>query len=272
MKKLLKNNIVLFFLITDLTLIAIVLFNCIVPIRYNNDCNDKNLFRYRLGIYKIDTTMANKVNSKKIGGFGNFLGFTKLECLDTLESQKLDKIKQSQDSLNTSQQWRSLNNGLWINKNGDIGLKDFRSLGEGSVPVEYYITKFGFNEEGDLKNTIDTATFQDLGNTYYKDKNHIYHFYAMAGGGSFYIFEEADYETFQTMGDCYAKDKNHIYESRAGIIKNADYKTFVSKKGTGGCIAKDKNGYFNWDRRIDPKEMQNEDLQKLIKAFDSAKL
>ena len=76
----------------------------------------------------------------------------------------------------------------------------------------------------------------------------------MASGGSFFIVQEADLKTFKVIGDCYAKDKNHIFGERHMIIKSADYKTFKTKKGVG-CFAKDKNGYYFWDSKLDLEDL-----------------
>jgi hypothetical protein len=91
----------------------------------------------------------------------------------------------------------------------------------------------------------------------------------MSGGGSFYIFEDADYQTFAILGDCYAKDKNHIFESRAGILTNVDYASFKTKAGNAGCVAKDKNGYIIWGDRVKLEEIQDEVLLQAIKELDA---
>jgi hypothetical protein len=174
------------------------------------------------------------------------------------------------DSFNRALNWKQLKCGLWLNKNGDIGYKTQRVVcSDGLMSVEDYITRFGFNEGPSLKEIIDTTTFIELGNTYYKDKNHIYHHYAMSGGGSFYIFEDADYQTFQILGDCYAKDKNHIFESRAGILTHVDYASFKTKAGISGCVAKDKNGYIIWGDRVQLEEIDDKVLLQAIKELDA---
>jgi hypothetical protein len=174
------------------------------------------------------------------------------------------------DSTNQALNWKQLKCGLWLNRNGDIGYKTQRVVcSDGLMSVEDYITRFGFDENPPLKDIIDTTSFVDLGNTFYKDKNHIYHHYAMSGGGSFYIFEDADYQTFAILGDCYAKDKKHIFESRAGILTNVDYASFKTKAGNAGCVAKDKNGYIIWGDRVKLEEIQDEVLLQAIKELDA---
>lgn len=243
----LKIIIALVFLVS-----AMIVWNFSYPVKFQNQCNDSNLFRYKLGIYKIDTTIVDEIEYEKIAEFPEFLNLKKSKCLEEIEIEHYTQIKEKIDSANQSLKWKKLRCGLWINKNGDLGFKTNRVVRmEGRISVEDYITKFGFNEDLPLKDIIDTLSFHELGNTYYKDKNHIYHSYAMTDGGSFYIFEEADYATFEIVGDCYAKDKNHIYEMRAGIMEDADHASFVSSKGLTGCHAKDKNAYYEWDRKIE---------------------
>jgi hypothetical protein len=91
----------------------------------------------------------------------------------------------------------------------------------------------------------------------------------MSGGGSFYIFDDADYKTFEILGDCYAKDKNHIFESRAGILTQVDYASFKTKAGISGCVAKDKNGYIIWGDRVKLEEIQDEVLLQAMKELDA---
>ncbi len=186
------------------------------------------------------------------------------------EIKKCEQYLNKLDSVNISLEWKLLKCGLWQNKLGEIGFKTNRVIcSDGQVIAEDYITKFGFDENPPLKDIIDTATFRELGNTYYKDKNHIYHHYGMSGGGSFYIFDKADYQSFQILGDCYAKDKNHIFEMRSGILNNVDYKTFKTKNGLTGCVAKDKDGYIIWGERVNINEINDECLKKAIEELEN---
>jgi len=186
------------------------------------------------------------------------------------EIKKCEQYLKKIDSVNISLEWKQLKCGLWKNKYGDIGFKTFRVIcSDGKVTAVDYITREGFNENPPLKDIIDTATFIELGNTYYKDKHHIYHHYGMTDGGSFYIFEEADYQTFQILGDCYAKDKNHIFEMRSGILTNVDYKSFKTKKGLTGCVAKDKDGFIIWGERVNVNEIDDECIKKAIKELEN---
>lgn len=261
MKKIIKIILIIIPLVIGISFIL----NFYYPVKFQNKCNDPNLFHYKLGIYKIDTTIVDEIEYEKIGDFAEFLNLKKTKCLEEIEIENFTKIKEKIDSVNLSLGWKKLKCGLWRNKNGDLGFQTHRVVGmEGLVSVEDYITKFGFNENPPLKEIIDTLSFHELGNTYYKDKNHIYHSYAMTDGGSFYIFEEADYETFEILGDCYAKDKNHVYEMRAGIMEDVDHTTFVSSKGMSGCFAKDKNAYYSWDRKVEKEDLQDEHVRNAI--------
>ncbi len=121
-------------------------------------------------------------------------------------------------------------------------------------------------KEQKIKDIIDSATFKYLGSSFYKDKNHVYTHNSRLDGGNFWIVENADVKTFEVIGNsCYAKDKNFIYAERAIQMPNIDYKTFKTC-GDCGCYAKDKNGYFFWDTKIDPKQMLESDEGR--KAFE----
>ncbi|MDF2516578.1 MAG: hypothetical protein K0R59_1874 [Sphingobacterium sp.] len=254
----------------------VILFACIFclisflkPIPYANSCGQDNLYRYRMGIYQIDTNIIKEKELKKLGGLLCFAGIKHIRCPHEMAIQRDKMLAQAIDSTNKSLKWRFLKNDLWINKNGDIGLKEKIAIGnEGVTFVDSYLTKMGFNTEEPLNAIIDTSTFQKLNNAFYKDKKHIYRYYAMAYGGSFSTFEEADHATFVALGDCYAKDKRHIYENRRGILDHVDYKTFKVKSTVVGCFAKDKNGYLSWDDRITGEDLADEYVKRAISELD----
>jgi len=262
-----KSKTKILLTISFLAVLSLVAFSYFVPTKVENKCNDKDIFKYKLGVYKIDTILSNNIETKKIDGVLEFLNIHKTKCIEEVEKEYYLKIKSENEKVIKSKNWKKLKCGLFINKNGEIGFEDQRALNEGMVSETYYLTKFGFDENPTLKSIIDTATFKALGNTYYKDKNHIYHYYGMAHGGQFYIFDEVDYPTFEVLGDCYAKDKNNIYEMRAGKLDSVDYKTFKTKKDCG-CFAKDKNGYYNWDTKIAKENYNDEYIKKAIKELD----
>lgn len=242
------------------------LYNSYVPIAYHNECNNKHLYRYQFGIYKIDTLGKNEVSFEQIGNAGDYFALDKPACVDEIYNYEQSLRKKKIDSVNKDLNWQLVKHNLYKNKNGELGFREIISLGEGTAPVASYITKFGFNEGNPLNKTIDTATFIDLGSSYYKDKKHIYQHYAMAYGGSFYINTDVDYKTFQVIGDVYAKDKNHIYEERTGIMEKADYKTFKTAIGIGP-YAKDKNGYYSWSEKLDTLNHDNIQEKETIKML-----
>lgn len=263
-----KFNLRLIFSFLSFILLFLLAYSYFIPTKFENKCKDKNIFKFKLGVYKIDSTITREIEYEKIGGILEFLNIKEVKCIVDIENEHYLKIKNSSDSINKSLNWKKLNCGLYINKNDEIGFKDLRVIGgDRLITEEYYITRLGFNEGEKLSKIVDTTTFKELGNTYYKDRNHIYHFYGMAGGGSFYIFDEADYETFEILGDCYAKDKNNIYEMRSGKLDSIDYKTFKTIVGPG-CYAKDKNGYYSWGTKIEKEYLNDKDVKEAIKKLN----
>ena len=156
-------------------------------------------------------------------------------------------------------QWKELPCGLWINKNGDIGLKTTADMGW--KEVDFYITKTSFDEcDVPLNMLVDTATFHYMGGSFYKDKNHIYNLMSTSDGGIFYPFD-VDYLTFEILNGYYARDKNHVYKSNnACIVENADCATFQVIKD---CVAQDKNGFFCFGDRI-----QESDVKKYLEISE----
>lgn len=170
---------------------------------------------------------------------------------DSISKQRIERIsygKNKIDSLNKRLNWKKLKSDLWINTNGKLGIKTVEVNQEG-IDIDRYITELCC-EEKSLNSVIDTTSFEFIGSSFYKDKNHIYTHYIMSDGGIFWILKEADVSTFEVIGDCYAKDKNHVFGERAMLMDSVDYKTFKTKKGIG-CFAKDKNGFYFWDDKID---------------------
>lgn len=264
-----KIKITILFIAIIIVLLGVIfLYNSYTPITYTNICNDKNLFRYQFGIYKIDSLGEGKVELEQIGDIEDYFGIDKPACIDAINRYHLSLRKKEIDRLNKDEKWKKLRCGLYKNKNGEIAFQDNQAIGEGEFSAEMYIYKFGFNEGKSLKLVVDTTTFIEMGSNYYRDKNHIYYHYGMAHGGSFYINTEVDYKTFKVIGDVYAKDQNHVYVDRTGIVRNVDYKTFRSKIGIGP-YAKDKNGYYYWGEKIDTLNNESDDYEKkAIKELD----
>jgi len=151
-----------------------------------------------------------------------------------------------------SLQWKQLRCGLWTNNQGDIGFKDYKVNTNNDV-VACFITKTPRGDDKPLKTIIDTTTFHYAGGSFYKDKKHVYKYYAKAYGGSFYPIN-VDYATFTIIGNgCFAKDKSHIYTEHNFTIIDADLITFQVIKD---CLAKDKNHYYLYDEKISKKEAE----------------
>lgn len=238
------------------------------PVQYDSNCRDGNIYRYKAGIYQMITGVSGKKEYKKIGGLSMFFGIKPIICPEEIEKQHFEAVVKSIDSTNQILDWKLQNNGLWISKKGDWAIKEIIAIGpEGMKQADHYISQMGFNDNEPLKEIIDSATFQKLNTSFYKDKNHVYRYYGMVYGGSFSIFPEADPATFEVLNKCYAKDKSHIYESRQGILDNVDYKTFRTKNTLTGCFAKDRNGYLQWGDRISEENMKEEYVQKAIKEL-----
>lgn len=256
-------------------MVSICMYNSFIPIQYNNSCKDENLFRYRFGIYKIETNIVDSLEQEKLGGFSTYLGIGEVPCLDTMLKAKLTAQKKSIDSLQKLQGWRLLKCGLWVNKNGDIAFKsDYLLRGDTGVGLtaSRFMTRFGFDEEINptLKSVIDTATFKQLNYSFYRDKNNIYQYYPMSGGGRFSDFKEVepklDVPTFTALNDNYARDKNFVYDNRKGMIETADVKTFIVLKDEP--FAKDKNNYYQWDGIIEKEEQQDSTVKEAIKKLN----
>jgi hypothetical protein len=155
--------------------------------------------------------------------------------------------------------WKKTDYDLWISQNGELAIKSI-DVSDRKTKKEVYIDHF-FDGKS-LNSEIDTLTFKYLGNYFYKDKNHVYNHYVMSDGGNFTIVDGADPKTFITIGVCYAKDKTSIYDQRNGKLEMVDYTTFKTS-GEIGCFAKDKNGYYFWDEKIDTTNA-DEELKKII--------
>jgi len=122
------------------------------------------------------------------------------------DSTRLVKAKKYEDSIAKIMQWKPLKDGwLYVNKFGDIGFKSYYHISAAET-VDTYRIHFNDKEKTPYKNVIDTATFKNISplsgfGTYFKDKNHIYHYWGNSGGGNFYIADEVDLKTFRIIGE-----------------------------------------------------------------------
>lgn len=94
-----------------------------------------------------------------------------------------------------------------------------------------------------LVSLIDIESFEFIGESYSKDKNHVYY--------KDKLIPEADPETFEILSTRYAKDKNHIYEA-GEILPGYTPETF--RKDAWGRFPTDKEygkaprrSYRSWD-------------------------
>ena len=193
---------------------------------------------------------------KNVAKYFYILFFVYLASCEKINEQKelsrLERIKEYKefvDNYNKEKKWKKLKCGLFKSEYGDLALQTKEGTDVGAEITKYLFETF---DNKPIKNIVDTATFKYLGNQFYKDKNNVYLHYAMVDGGNFQIIEDADVKTFQAIGDCYAKDKNNIYDERHYALKNMDYNTFKTTNNIG-CYAKDKDGYYFWDEKIDLK-------------------
>ena len=144
--------------------------------------------------------------------------------------------------------WHELRCGLWANDNGDIGLKTTRAVSDAKIET-FYLTRTTLGDGASLKSIVDTETFHYIGASFYKDKNHIYNYFPMSDGGSFYPLDDiVDYATFGVFeGSCYARDKNSIYVEKHVLIRShVDYQTFHVMRE---CLGQDRYGFILWEDR-----------------------
>ncbi len=162
--------------------------------------------------------------------------------------------------------WEKLKCGLWKSKNNDIGYPTSAGSERMEYDHDYFITHFGLGvDTPTFKSVMDIATFKSVGGYYFKDKNHVYHEFTMAGGSNFGMMRDADAKTFQELSNGYHyKDKKHIFDERHGLMEMADVKTF---KTCARCThyAKDKNGFYSREGRIAPSEIPDSIMARLKK-------
>ncbi|WP_164879172.1 DKNYY domain-containing protein [Flavobacterium cerinum] len=184
----------------------------------------------------------------------------------------MEKALAYEDSLMKVMQWEPLKDGLSISRFGDIGFKTSYVVSRESITT--YRTSFGCCNEGQpFKDIIDISTFKQIGGDwawggYFKDKNHIYHYFGNSGGGNFYIVDEVDNKTFEIINNCYGRDKNHIYDMRFGLMNNIDSKVFKILPNKSICIAKYKNVYYRNNEQLDAEAMKDPVTKKAIKELD----
>ena len=173
-------------------------------------------------------------------------------------------VDQLMEQVNSSEQeWKLLKHNLYINTKGDIGFASEPDIvfvpsseleGERAMCPNVFLTTFGYDDSLTLKSTIDVETFEYLGASFYKDKNHIYSHYSVCDGGAFKIFAD-DTESFKVRG-LHATYKSKAYHYRKGQL-DADIETFTTFRSNDN-IARDKNGFFSFGERISEAELEKE--------------
>ena len=247
-----------------------------IPINVDNKCHDEHIYRWKFAVYNFDTIDEKTVFIDTIGGFKEYIGINKLQCMNEIIKRRKQDFVNLMEKEVKAEQWKKLDCGLWQNKYGELGIKDTRCAGhEGTFCYTNYIKTVdvvisdSLIKEVQIKDFIDFSTFKDLDGFYYKDKNHVYCLFSMACGSNFFTID-ADACSFKLIGDYYAKDKNHIYCERHGILEDADYKTFKTKIGIGS-YAKDKYGYFDYYSRRAKEDMNDPEAIIAIDELDKMK-
>lgn len=188
------------------------------------------------------------------------------------ELDRTAKLIAYNDSLNKSLQWKQVEDDLYINKGGELGIRAFRLLEPPDDGYVYYQTCLRDEKNTPLNKVVDAKTYKRIGGggygAFYKDKKHIYHTFGTSGGTNFSVVEESDYATFKIIDDCCAKDKNHVYDMRDGLREDIDVNTFKVLEIDNRCYAKDKNGYYEGTRKFSDEQLKDPEMQKIIKKLD----
>jgi len=151
--------------------------------------------------------------------------------------------------------YRKMKCGLWMTPDGSIAYKTIAAVPSendlGWDAEDLYIT-WAYDAKADslsymidLSQVVDTASFELLGECYFKDKSHIYFYIPMATGGHISVCRRIDYENFRVFkaNDDYACDKNGCYYISRDI-EGADPQTFYVLKTKDYPVAADKNRFY----------------------------
>jgi hypothetical protein len=153
--------------------------------------------------------------------------------------------------------YKPIKDGLYEDDNGNLYFKKVvfpmpgedeedkfvRNIDEVHFPEETYPPK-------KLKDVIDPESFESLESLYFKDKNHVYYFWEVTGGGSMYVVNEANPKTFKVLNDYAVDDKEAFYRGKK--IEGADVATFVILPSP---YAKDKNNYYLGDEIVEKSDI-----------------
>jgi hypothetical protein len=127
------------------------------------------------------------------------------------------------------QTFQPLKENLYLNSKGQLAFKMVDQT-DPQKSHEHFVTTIhadtlNYDNETSLNEIIDTATFSNIGDLYYRDKKHVYYHFPLMDGGMFYIVWEADPKSIKVLDSTYyAKDKKTVF-CRGGALEGADPKT-----------------------------------------------
>lgn len=133
-------------------------------------------------------------------------------------------------AVNDSSAFIPFRHNLYINAKGEIAFRTV-DYGDPNHPHDDFLTTIhpdstDYDKEVRLQQFIDTASFEGVGDLYFRDKRHVYYHFQMVDGGTFSIVWEADPKTFVVLDNSYyAKDKKYVFY-RGSVLAGADLRTF----------------------------------------------
>ncbi len=151
--------------------------------------------------------------------------------------------------------------GLYKNDLGDIGFKTSFLLDDlGNHGIRFQTNGYLIddtlrmeNVPTELRNIVDTNSFEILNAYYCKDKNYVYAIFYTSDGATFNITKKIDTKSFITYSNgCYGIDKMNIY-FRTTIVEKANRATFrIIDEDPNGAY--DNNNYYNFGKIISIEE------------------
>jgi hypothetical protein len=150
--------------------------------------------------------------------------------------------------------------GLYKNEIGEIGFKttylidDLGNHGNRFQTYAYMVDGSDTSEMQieELKNIVDTNSFQILNDYYCKDKNYVYAIFYTSSGATFNVTKTIDTKSFRVYSNSsYGIDSQYVY-FRTYVVKNADRETFNAIDDT--YWAYDKNHFYNYGEIASDKE------------------
>ena len=183
-----------------------------------------------------------------------------------------DSLPQKDSALEDSATFYPLKNDLYINNFGEVAYRAYDKTVPEDIRDEFllFVNNFDtskFNgQKKEIRYVVDTATFEFLGDLYYRDKRYVYYHFPTMDGGFFSIIWGADIKTLRVLGESwYAKDKYHIY-SRGRILEHANHKSFtvfplISEGDTVRWLGKDKHNFYDSNEILDKRTIKDWNLK-----------